>query len=186
MRQENFGDLDRQQITNLIWNEYKDQNDWMRHNESQRATLSTILLGISSGLLTFYPQTGGGWAIPILLIVIGLLGSLAILKYWERFKFHNQKAIAFSHLLDTYYPGGNSINSSGGEHLLTQTHQLGESKHLAKWSKGWKLFLTDGRIMQHWLWIVVFLCIAFSGSVLLLEVILDKFQEGSLLICDAC
>ena len=47
--------LDQDQIT-LIWNEYKDQQDWQRHNEGQRANFTNILLILSGALVAFLPN----------------------------------------------------------------------------------------------------------------------------------
>jgi hypothetical protein len=51
--------LDDKDKMTFLWNEYKDQNDWQRHNESQRAQLSSILLAISAALVAaFLPKRG--------------------------------------------------------------------------------------------------------------------------------
>jgi hypothetical protein len=128
--------LDDKHITTLLWNEFKDQNDWQRHNEAQRATLSTILLSISSALLAFYPKDNGDWTVPTLLIVIGVFGAVAVIKYWERFMYHVHKERVLRQLLDSYYPEGDAEKASQGMRLLLQTHEAGEKNTVMSGLKG--------------------------------------------------
>ena len=78
---------DKERLT-ILWNEYKDQADWQRHNEVQRASLSNIMLVISAALIAFSQRDPSSRTIPLFLIVIGVFGVIAVSKYWERFMYH--------------------------------------------------------------------------------------------------
>ncbi len=75
----------------ILLTEWKDQNDWQRHNENQRAPLVSILLAISAALVAWIkdkPLTHDDWPIAAFLIGLGVFGLLAIMKYWERYVYH--------------------------------------------------------------------------------------------------
>ena len=67
----------------ILLSDYKDQNDWQRHNENQRAQLASVLLAISAALVTLIPKdrplTQDDWPIPAFLIGIGVFGILAVM-----------------------------------------------------------------------------------------------------------
>lgn len=161
-------------LLTIIWNEYKDQNDWQRHNEVQRASLSTILLGVSAALIAFAQRDSANWAIPALVSVIGLFGAVAVAKYWERFMFHTHQERAFRKLLDSYFPPVYSTTEEQPARLLISTRESGKAAHLAEWSSRWwtRLF-TDVRMMQHYLWIALFCIIAIIGLVLCVRAFLE-------------
>jgi hypothetical protein len=96
--------LTNEQIT-VIWNEYKDEQNWQRHNESQRAALTQILLGIAAALFALFPREpiAGDWLIPIFLIGIGVFGIFVVLKYWERFEYHVMVAREYRRVIDSFF-----------------------------------------------------------------------------------
>jgi hypothetical protein len=157
--------LDKDRIA-IILKEYENQNDWERHNESQRAQISSFLLAISALIVTFIPRdklTINDLPAPILLIMIGIFGILSILKYWERFEYHTDQENAFRNQLDLYFAPDNAQETTvkQGEaltYLFIETRKEGKDIHEAK-----KGLLQDKLLKQHWLWIAVFIVITLLG-----------------------
>jgi hypothetical protein len=81
---------------------WKDQRTQARNAESQRATLTNIVLLIVIATLGFVGQQGLREAmlpLTISLIVLGVFGATASAKYYERYNLHIAQAIRFSKLL---------------------------------------------------------------------------------------
>lgn len=137
----------------ILLEEYKNQNEWQRHNESQRAQLASILLAISAALVTLLPKdkplTRNDWPVPALLTIIGIFGILAVMKYWERWVHHARLVTAHRNLLDSYFDNN----------LLTKTREDTIREH----NKGWRPLFKDRHLMQHWLWEGVFALITLLG-----------------------
>ena len=137
----------------ILLSDYKDQNDWQRHNENQRAQLASVLLAISAALVTLIPKdrplTQDDWPIPAFLIGIGVFGILAVMKYWERFVYHVRREDAVRKILDSYFPNN----------LLIKTRRDVIKEH----NKGWRPLFKDRYLMQHWLWEGVFALITLLG-----------------------
>jgi hypothetical protein len=145
----------------ILLEEYKNQNEWQRHNENQRAQLASILLAISAALVTLLPKdkplTRDDWPIPALLTIIGVFGILAVMKYWERFVYHVRLERAHRKVLDSYFEN----------HLLIKTREDAIEKH----NKGWRPLFKDRHLMQHWLWEGVFALITLLGIYFLARVL---------------
>lgn len=143
---------DKDKITILL-TEYNNHGDWQRHNENQRAQLSSILLAISAAIVALIPKdrplTYNDWPVAAFLIGIGVFGVLAVMKYWERFTYHNQYRRAFRNVLDSYFP----------DSLLINTRENAIKAH----NKKWQPLLEDRGLKQHWLWEGVFTLIALLG-----------------------
>ena len=177
----------------LLWNEYKDQNDWQRHNEAQRAQLSSILLTVSAALVAFLSKDGtlkpDAWPIPCFLIGIGIFGVFVVLKYWERFMHHTRLERAYRCAIDLHFRNGKN-NAIGEEawRAIEEAVKVEEDqtyKNLSAYDTKLGLFMStrrvalrahnsssttwlkDPRPMQHWLWIGVFALIGVLGAVLL-------------------
>ncbi len=152
---------DRDRIEILLI-ELKDQNDWQRHNENQRAQLVSILLAISAALVTLIPKdrplTNNDWPIPAFLIGIGVFGILAVMKYWERFVYHVRREDSLRKELDVYFPNN----------ALTKLRKDTLKEH----NKGWFPLFKDRHLMQHWLWEGVFALITLLGSYFLIIIFL--------------
>jgi hypothetical protein len=145
----------------ILWNLYKEECDWLRHNETQRGSLTTVLLAVYGGILAFLPKDRPlghhDWPLPGFMMVLGLVGVLSILKYWERFNFHGHIRRRIRQELD-------SLVGS-----IEQLREQGKADHNAK-----RFLLNDNRFMQHWLWIGVhtiagvlglwLLCVALFSS----------------------
>lgn len=144
---------DKERI-NILLEEYKNQDEWQRHNESQRAQLTTILFTISAALVALLakdrPLNPDDWPIPTLLVVIGIFGILSVEKYWERFRYHVRLEEAHRVLLDTYFP----------DNLLINTRKKAVIEH----DESRRLLLKDKYVMQHWLWNGIFVLVILAGT----------------------
>lgn len=174
--------LNNDQIT-IIWNEYKDLNEWERHNEDQRAHLSNILLVISAALIALLPKdhpiSWHDWPTTAILIVIGVFGILAVIKYWERFNYHLRIELAYRTILDSYFPlsanqpKANKQQESRLRSALRRVFARKDDQSKAMpppprlfisardqavelHESKTPLLLQDGVFMQHWLWIGIF------------------------------
>jgi hypothetical protein len=88
--------------TDILLEYWKDQRTQARNAESQRATLTNIVLLIVIATLGFVGQQGLREAmlpLTISLVVLGLFGATASAKYYERYTVHIDQAIQFSKLL---------------------------------------------------------------------------------------
>jgi len=161
MQKLNSGQID------VIWNGYKDELDWQRHGESQRATLVQILLGIAAALVALFPRQpeAGDWLIPVFLIGIGVFGIFVVVKYWERFMFHTTVAREYRKVLDSCFrdPGA---EPKDGQYLFIATRESAKSAH----RNGILPLLKEHYFKQHWLWIGLFVSIGALGVALLQRV----------------
>ena len=143
----------------ILLSDYKDQNEWQRHNENQRVQLANVLLAISAALVTLLPKdralTPNDWPIPAFMIGIGIFGVLAVMKYWERFLYHVRREETLRKALDSYF----------SDNLLTKTRRDAIKEH----NKGWYPLLKDRYLMQHWLWEGVFALITLLGIYFLVK-----------------
>ncbi len=118
----------------IIWNEYQNQNEWQRHNEKQRAQLSSLLLVVSAALVALLGEEvkRAGWSVAVLLITIGVFGILSVMKYWERFSYHVELEEAYRSVLDSYFtdsrPEGEP-SASIGVNLVIETRKKAIERH---------------------------------------------------------
>lgn len=176
------GVTDKELLT-ILWNMYKEECEWTRHNELQRATLTTILLAITAAFVGLIPKERllyrEDCLLPAFIAATGLFGMLAVSKYWERFCFHREGQRAFRQRIDQYFPEGEGEMEKLPKYPLdmrpreliktreaaTRTHNSNRMFALVK----------DSYSMQHWLWIGVFLIIFFFG----LYLFLTGWKNGS-------
>jgi hypothetical protein len=132
---------------------YKEEGDWMRHNETQRGSLTTILIAVYGALIAFLPKdrplNATDWPSPALMIILGLVGFLAVLKYWERFMFHTSVSDKFREELES--------NGARTDAVWKQ----GRAKHCE--SKPW---LSDP-FMQHYIWLSLHALVIVVGIIVL-------------------
>lgn len=144
----------------ILLTEYENQNEWQRHNENQRAQLASILLAIFAALVALLPKdkplTRDDWPAPALLVLIGIFGILAVMKYWERFLYHVRLETAHRNVLNSYFENN----------LLIRTRDDAIKEH----NKGWRPLFKDRHLMQHWLWEGVFALITLLGFYFLARV----------------
>jgi hypothetical protein len=152
----------------ILWNEYKDQRDWQRHNETQRAQLTNLLLVISAALIAFSRDGGGKSFVPWFLVGIGCFGLVAVGKYWERFVWHGWQADACCKAMTAYFPKVDDSKPDSKQNLLILANQSGTDRHIKDrsqpgYSRWWRCLMKDSCLQQHKLWYFLFIFIAFVG-----------------------
>ena len=81
------------EASELIWRVYADNRADARHHETQRSTVTSVLLAIASGILTVAGvQWRAGarphWSLGVLLVLVGAVGVLFARSLYERCWWH--------------------------------------------------------------------------------------------------
>ena len=88
----------------VLWSMYQEHCVQGRHHETQRSTVTSILLSISAAILALVSLdkeiTRADIPMGLLLIVIGLFGALFCAKHYERFRIHMKRARNYRDALD--------------------------------------------------------------------------------------
>jgi len=155
---------DTQEYVSTVWNMFKEECDWQRHNESQRANLTALFLGIATALLAFLPKDRplycDDWYIPAFMIVVGFVGALAVWKYWERFEYHGTIRWHLEKALDDRI-------AQKPEDRIKEIRKNAIDEHDERPPKLFK----DRLLKQHWIWVGVHVIVLIFGSVLLSQAV---------------
>ncbi|KPA10343.1 membrane hypothetical protein [Candidatus Magnetomorum sp. HK-1] len=85
---------------------YREHGLWSRHQESQRAVVSNLIITIAAaliGLVVFDNQINNAdTPATIFIILLGVFGTLFSYKYYERFHFHDSRIEAYKTELDKF------------------------------------------------------------------------------------
>jgi len=166
---------DKHDLLDMIWKLYREENEWMRHNENQRARIVSLILIIETALATFLTTSNNAiepeWIIPTLMIFVGTVGTVVVFKYWERFNFHMNIERQYRSAMDCYFLIDNhaiikdQLGPEGKGNVLIRIRESGKRKH----NKTFKYkFVKDNVLRQHMLWIVIMLLfVAFGISLLI-------------------
>src|SRR5262245_48295007 len=80
----------------ILWRMCNEHYSQARQHETQRTSMSQVILVIAGALLAFYTsQYSGGekfWVVPIALACLGIFGAAFCRKQYERSKFHMRAA----------------------------------------------------------------------------------------------
>ena len=156
--------MDNQDVKDVLWKLYGDHYTQVRHYETQRSTVTNLLLTIAAALLAFVTYDKGLTRsdIPLtaLIFVIGLFGAAFSLKYHERSSFHYNRLKHYRDKLD-------ELLSDPG--LLERLREKAVEKHAQD-------FPTLYRGKLHWwkvhrLWIFLHLLVSLFGLVLTIRAI---------------
>jgi hypothetical protein len=82
---------------------YKEYRNEIRHQETQRATVSTICVGLAAGLIGLSFQERSAWARPylgVLLMNFSLVAIFNLLKLYERFAIGRERARLYLNEVD--------------------------------------------------------------------------------------
>lgn len=152
---------------------HKDHDEWQKHKETQLSTFTNLLL-IPSGLLVILIQREPtlaevSWIAPIGFFLLGWFGILTVIKYWERWNYH--ESICQAHL--------RRIDELLGTDEIAKTRAAARTEHeddkhygtilkdpVGKTFLGRALELLRVRIMQHWLWALFFATLILFGGFL--------------------
>lgn len=100
--------VDKRTLVDMFFKMYQEHCTHARHHETQRSTVSTILLAIAAGVmgLVKYDEKIDSLDFPlsIFLIVLGLFGALFCLKQSERFRLHTDRAKKYREAVDELLP----------------------------------------------------------------------------------
>ena len=139
-----------------LWNMLKEEYTHARQHQTQRATMTTIVIVVASaltGLITFDDSIGQGDIAPsIVVIALGTFGVLFSLKFQERYACHRKRAYALRDRLDTLQP----------ELKFSQIEDSSDAKHR-------KSSPVLSRVSLRYFWIVLHLVITGIGVVLLIQ-----------------
>jgi uncharacterized membrane protein YfcA len=141
--------------TLAFWKEHRDQ---MRQSETQRATLTNLILVIVAALVSVITQQKFArhtLPLSILIILAGLYGALACAKYHERATYHLHQARVLTRTLiglGTLADIGDQLDARRQEHINAYP----------------RLY----RLRLHMLWTGLHLGLATLGAVLLLVTLL--------------
>lgn len=130
------------------------QENWTqsRHIEDQRATVTNLVIIITSVILGFITQKGvvlEMLPLTILLIVLGLYGAIASQKLYERFRFHSDRARCCQEKIAELNPGAQ----------VNELYKKARNEHKQKYPRLSKL-------RMHHLWVILHLAITVAGIVL--------------------
>jgi disulfide bond formation protein DsbB len=137
----------------LLWRFYQEQYVRMRHQESQRESVTKLLVAVAAallGLVTFDGRiTTTDIPLALFLVVLGVFGAVFSIKHYERFRYHLGQARSYHKALDA------ALKSAGTWEL----RETARSEHAQKYG----LFF---EIRTHWLWLAINAVIALLGVVL--------------------
>ena len=141
---------------------YEEQRSQRRQSESQRSTLTNILILIDAGLIALMGSqhfSPGMLYIAQILMFFGLFGVLSSLKYYERSRLHWRRS--------RYY------EKKIAELVSTNPIELREKAdkdHQKEWP-----FLS--KIHQFWLWIILHSIIIIIGGFFCIVTLYNYFQK---------
>ncbi len=135
---------------------YREQHDQARQLETQRATLTNLIIVIASAALGFTAQHGLETIMLVVtlpLVGLGVYGVLACLKYHERSVLHHRAARLFSRRIEDRLPSL-LINDGWAELHAQQRHR----------------FPRVFKVRLYALWIALHVGVAASGAALSLVI----------------
>jgi hypothetical protein len=139
-----------------IW---QDQKARACRAEDQRATLTNIILTVSALGLGFISQKGlSGPSLPVAmgLVLLGLYGTLASAKLYERSLLHERQADALFELLEKLHP----------------TIGLGHARQFARTNHEHDHKIMYNRVRLHAVWEALHLGVAGAGFLIVLLILL--------------
>jgi drug/metabolite transporter (DMT)-like permease len=151
--------MDGQDVKDVLWKLCQDHYTHVRHYETQRSTVTNLLLTIAAALLAFitYDKVLSRSDIPltVLLFIVGLFGAAFSVKYHERSSFHYNRLLSHRNELD-------KLLSSPG--ILARLREEAEAKHSREFPMLYKGPMRWWKV--HRLWIFLHLLVACFGLLL--------------------
>jgi hypothetical protein len=87
---------------------YNEHCDWERHHETQRSSVTSILIAVTAGILGIVTFDGHINIIDVpltsFLIILGCFGALFSAKQYESFAIHQERANKIRESLDAFLP----------------------------------------------------------------------------------
>lgn len=142
---------------NILLKMYEEQRTQARHHESQRISVTNILITLTVaslgliGHLRFQPE-----ALPlaVFLVVIGVYGLITTWKLYERSRYHYARSSLYRDKVDEFSP---RLEVLPIKQKAVEIHAL--------------RFKVTPRLRLHWLWALLYLTIIAMGIACILAVV---------------
>lgn len=157
----------------LLWGLYQEHRNHARHNETMRANITNYVIAISAGLVSLIALGGkldaSDLPLTIMLIAVGLPGTIFSASHTERYHRHRQRASEHAQELDRlWFEGGLSAKNAAEGHrrTLKEVKACADRDHLNR---------DIYRILRkatntHVLWLIFPLLISLIGAILTIAV----------------
>ncbi len=153
----------------LLWGLYQEHRNHARHNETMRANITNYLIAISAGLGSLIAIGGGldnaDLPLTIMLIVVGILGTIFSASHTERYHRHRQRSAEYVNELDRLWFNHGLLPKSQEEETrrtIQQVKACADTEHLNKSIFGALRRATN----THVLWLFFPLLISLIGVIL--------------------
>ena len=147
----------------LLMDVYREHCSWERHHETQRASVTSILIAVTAGILGIVTFDGqiNTYDLPltIFLIILGCFGALFSAKQYNSFRQHQERANRIRKALDALVPDAKlmELRNTADESVRRKNPVL-------------------SRMRLHHFWNILHILITFIGAVLTLGAILGWFN----------
>jgi purine-cytosine permease-like protein len=141
--------VDNKLAVEVLLRYYEEQWEQIRHLENQRATFINIVIVVSVGIVGFVMQQGLGPAsipLAVMLVVLGVYGSIASQKFYERYGLHRRHAEKWLGQINHLVPNAR----------LTALHKEAQKEHESK-------YRILSKIHVHIVWLTFNLLITIIG-----------------------
>ncbi|MEW2574362.1 hypothetical protein [Streptomyces sp. NPDC047070] len=137
---------------------WQEQRDQARQTETQRATLTNLVLLVASAAIGLVVHQGvtnrSALAVMVGLTLLGVYGTVASMKFYERYALHLNEATFMRRRLDAQFPN-----------LALETdRQSTRDIHIRKHPRMY-------RIRLHYIWTALHLGITLTGATLTMIII---------------
>jgi hypothetical protein len=143
----------------LLWDLSQERRNHARHSETLRSSVSSYVLVAASGLVAVitFDDTINRYDFPLslLLIAIGILGTLFSAAYTERYHRNRRRASELLKELD-------AISSVSNKQTLTEIEAKADAIHYQRR----RFSLARGLASTHWLWLAFPILVSLVGLVL--------------------
>ncbi|MBC8235498.1 hypothetical protein H8E77_38615 [bacterium] len=130
----------------------------MRHIENQRATITNIIIVITSAIIGFIAQKGiSSNLLPLttLLIILGIYGALTVTKLYERHQFGQVR-------LNHWYKRIDELNPNA---QFLQLRSVADAEHKTQHPR-------TERLKLHYFWLALHITITLLGIVITVFIII--------------
>lgn len=160
-------------LIDILWKMYEEHVTEGRHHETQRATVTNLVIAIAAGILALVTFDKAitliDLPLTIFLIFLGVFGAAFSSKYYERFELHMKRAKEYRNALDDLL--STQVDDSkrflkGLKKAADEAHEqsfLATSQGKTNWQR-WMTFIYRRGLYQ--LWISFHLLITLLGLVL--------------------
>jgi amino acid transporter len=146
----------------LLLDLYKEHCNWERHHETQRSSVTSILVAVAAGILGIVTFDGHINTIDLpltsFLIIMGLFGVLFSAKQYSSFSQHQERANKIRETLNTLIPAAKILE------LRKEADEIHRKKNRIM-----------SKLRLHYFWNLLHVLIAIIGSLLTIGALLQWF-----------